>query len=166
MGHAGIEAIKDTAKVVHSMKHTTSTVTNCELCGLSKLKRNTSCILQTLLITALRNVYVDIVSPIATPSIDREKYFMLITDSKSCRQWLFTLDSRAVLSNRLVIWCKAMKAKGLTIVIIIYTDNAREFFKAENELYFNGNSIEVITSRLYNATCNSIAERANSITED
>jgi hypothetical protein len=165
MGHAGIEAIKDTAKVVHSMKLTTSTVTNCELCGLSKLKRNISCILQTLLITALSKVYVDIVSPIATPSIDREKYSMLITDSKSCRQWLFTLDSRAVLGNRLVIWCKAMKAKGLTIVII-YTDNAREFFKAENELYFNGNSIEVITSRLYNATCNSIAERANSITED
>jgi hypothetical protein len=58
-----------------------------------------------------------------------------------------------------------MKAKGLTIVII-YTDNAREFLKAENKLYFNSNSIKVITSPLYNATCNSIAKRANSITED
>jgi hypothetical protein len=83
IGHARIEAIKDTAKVVHSIKLTTSTVTNCELCGLSKLKQNISCVLQTLLITALSKVYADIVSPIATPSIDREKYFMLITDSKS-----------------------------------------------------------------------------------
>lgn len=38
MGHAGIKAIKDTAKVVHGMKLTTSTVTNCEPCGLSKSK--------------------------------------------------------------------------------------------------------------------------------
>jgi hypothetical protein len=85
------------------MKLTTSTVTNCELCGLSKLKRNISRILQTPLITALGKVYVNIVSPIATPSIDGENYFMLITDGKSRQQWLFTLDSRAVLGNRLVI---------------------------------------------------------------
>jgi hypothetical protein len=86
MGHARIKAIKDTAKVVHGMKLTTSTVTNCEPCGLSKLKRNISRIAQTLLITALGKVHVNIVSPIATPSIDREKYFMLITDGKSRRQ--------------------------------------------------------------------------------
>jgi hypothetical protein len=58
-----------------------------------------------------------------------------------------------------------MKAKGLTIVII-YTDNAHEFLKAENELYFNSNGIEVVTSPPYDATRNSIAERANGITED
>jgi hypothetical protein len=81
MEHARIKAIKDTAKVVHGIK--LITITNCELCGLSKLKQNISRILQTLLITALSKVYVNIVSPIATPSIDREKYFMLITDSKS-----------------------------------------------------------------------------------
>ena len=90
---------------------------------------------------------------------------MLITDSKSYYQQLFTLDSRAVLSNRLIIQCKAIKAKGLTI-IIIYTNNAREFLKAENKLYFNSNSIKVVTLLLYNTTRNSIAKRANSITED
>jgi hypothetical protein len=165
MGHAGIEAIKDTAKVVHGMKLTTSTVTNCEPCGLSKSKRNISRIPQTPPSTALSKVHVDIVGPIATPGIDGEKYFMLITDGKSRRQWLFTSDSRAVLGSRLVIWCKAMKAKGLTIVII-HTDNAREFLKVENKLYFNGNGIEVITSPPYDATRNGIAERANGITED
>jgi hypothetical protein len=103
MGHAGIEAIKDAAKVVHGMKLTTSTVTNCELCGLSKSKRNISRIPQTPPITALGKVHVNIVGPIATPSIDGENYFMLITDGKSRRQWLFTSDSRAVLGNRLVI---------------------------------------------------------------
>jgi hypothetical protein len=136
---------KDTAKVVHSMKLTTSTVTNCEPYGLSKLKRNISRIPQTPLITALGKVHVDIVGSIATPVIDGEKYFILITNGKSRRQWLFTSDSRAVLGNRLVICCKAIKAKGLTIVII-HTDNAREFLKAENELYFNSNGIEVVTS--------------------
>jgi hypothetical protein len=103
MGHAGIEAIKDTAKVVHGMKLTTSTVTNCEPCGLSKSKRNISRIPQTPPSTALSKVHVDIVGPIATPGIDGEKYFMLITDGKSRRQWLFTSDSRAVLGSRLVI---------------------------------------------------------------
>jgi hypothetical protein len=85
MGHARIEAIKDTAKVVHGIKLTTSTVTNCELCGLSKSKQNISRILQTPPITALGKVHVDIVGPIATPSIDGENYFMLITDGKSRR---------------------------------------------------------------------------------
>ena len=58
-----------------------------------------------------------------------------------------------------------MKVKGLTIVII-YTNNAREFLKAENELYFNSNGIEVVKSPPYDATRNSIAKRANDITED
>jgi hypothetical protein len=58
-----------------------------------------------------------------------------------------------------------MKVKGLTIVII-HTNNAREFLKAENELYFNSNGIKVVTSLPYDATRNSIAKRANGITED
>jgi hypothetical protein len=58
-----------------------------------------------------------------------------------------------------------MKVKGLTIVII-HTNNAREFLKAENELYFNSNGIKVVTLPPYDATRNSIAERANGITED
>jgi hypothetical protein len=58
-----------------------------------------------------------------------------------------------------------MKAKGLTIAII-YTNNAREFLKIENKLYFNSNSIKVVISLLYNATRNSITKHANSITEN
>jgi hypothetical protein len=55
--------------------------------------------------------------------------------------------------------------KGLTIVII-YTDNAREFLKVENKLYFNSNGIKVVILLLYDTTRNSIAKRANGITEN
>ncbi|PZC88302.1 hypothetical protein A1F97_10988, partial [Pyrenophora tritici-repentis] len=65
---------------------------------------------------------------------------MPITDGKSHRQWLFTLDSRAVLGQQLVSWCKAMKGKGFTITI--YTDNAREFINASNKQYFDTVGIE------------------------
>jgi hypothetical protein len=41
-GHANIEAIKRTAKVVNGRELTTSTVTNCEPFGLSKSKQNIS----------------------------------------------------------------------------------------------------------------------------
>ncbi|KAI1521808.1 transposon polyprotein integrase, partial [Pyrenophora tritici-repentis] len=88
----------------------------------------------------LGKVYVDIVGPIITPGIDGERYFMPITDGKSHRQWLFTLDSRAVLGQQLVSWCKAMKGKGFTITI--YTDNAREFINASNKQYFDTVGIE------------------------
>ncbi|KAG9377765.1 rve domain containing protein [Pyrenophora tritici-repentis] len=164
MGHAGIDAIKDTAKVVHGMKLTTSTVTNCEPCGLSKSKRNISRIQQTPPNTALGKVHVDVVGPITIPGKDGERYFMPITDGKSRRQWLFTSDSRAVLGQQLINWCKAMKAKGFTITI--HTDNAREFINASNKQYFDSVGIEVVTSPPYDATRNGIAERANGITED
>ncbi|KAG9381534.1 rve domain containing protein [Pyrenophora tritici-repentis] len=89
---------------------------------------------------------------------------MPITDGKSRRQWLFTSDSRAVLGQQLINWCKAMKAKGFTITI--HTDNAREFINASNKQYFDSVGIEVVTSPPYDATRNGIAERANGITED
>ena len=93
-GHAGVDAIKHTAKVVRGMKLTTaSNFVNCEPCGLLECKRDVSCIPQTLPITVLGKVHVDIVCLIKTKGIDRERYWLLITDGKSRRMWCFTSDS-------------------------------------------------------------------------
>jgi hypothetical protein len=58
-----------------------------------------------------------------------------------------------------------MKAQGYTVVTV-YTNNARELVGARNERYFNLEGILVVTLPLYDATRNSVAERANSINED
>jgi hypothetical protein len=73
-GHASIEALKRTAKVVNGMELTTSTVTNCEPCGLSKSKQNISRVKQTPLICILSKVYVDVVGPITTPGVHSKRY--------------------------------------------------------------------------------------------
>jgi hypothetical protein len=109
LGHTGIDAIKNTAKVIHGMKLTTSNVDDCEPCGLSKSKRDISRIPQTPPTKALGKVHVDVVGPITTEGVDGERYWPLITDGKTRRMWCFTSDSRAVLGEKLIIWCRQMK---------------------------------------------------------
>jgi len=145
LGHAGIDAIKATAKVVKGMELTTSTIDDCEPCGLSKSKQIISRVQQTSPNKVLGKVHVDIVGPISTPGVAGENYWLLITDGKSRRQWLFTSDSRAALGEQLLTWCKSMNAAslgGLT-VLTIHTDNAREFINARNTQYFKSKGITV-----------------------
>ena len=165
-GHANIEAIKHTAKVVNGMELTTSTVANCEPCGLSKSKQNISRLKQTPPPRILGKVHVDIVGPIAIKGIDGERYWMLRTDGKSRRNWLSTSDSRAALGTELVTWCRQVKTQTGLTVVVIHCDNAREFLNARNQQYFDSEGITVETSPAYDASRNGIAERANGITED
>jgi hypothetical protein len=117
------------------MKLRTSSIDDCEPCELSKSKRNISRIQQTPPNKELGKVHVDIVGLISMPGIYGERYWLLITDGKSRCQWLFTSDSRAVLGNELLNWCKAMKAQGL-ILMSIHTDNAREFQQRRHLSYY------------------------------
>jgi hypothetical protein len=123
-GHAGINAIKRTAQVVKGMELTTSTVTNCEPCGLSKSKQNISRLKQTALSYILGKVHVDIVGPITEEGINGERYWMLRTDRKSRRHFISTSDSRAALGAELVTWCRQMKAQLSFTVITFHFDNA------------------------------------------
>lgn len=162
-GHAGIEAIKQTAKTVKGMEINHSTLVNCETCGLSKSKQNISRLPQTPPTRILGKVHVDIVGPISTPGIAGEKYWMLRTDGKSRRQWITTSDSRAALGEELIKWCKQMKTlTGLTVQTI-FCDNAREFLNKRNLAYFDSEGTTVITSPPYDASRNGIAERANGL---
>jgi hypothetical protein len=87
------------------MELTTSTVTNCEPCGLSKSKQNISRLKQTALSHILSKVHVDIVGPITEEGINGERYWMLRTNGKSRRHFISTSDSRAALGAELVTWC-------------------------------------------------------------
>jgi hypothetical protein len=82
LSYAGIDAIKHTAKVVRGITLTTSHVADCEPCSFSKSKRSISCLQQTPLLKILGVVHVDVVGPITTEGLDRERYWLLITDGK------------------------------------------------------------------------------------
>jgi hypothetical protein len=56
------------------MELTTSTVTNCDPCGLSKSKKNISRVKQATPARILDKVHVDVVGPITTPGVHGEKY--------------------------------------------------------------------------------------------
>jgi hypothetical protein len=164
-GHANIEAIKRTAKVVNGMELTTSSMVTATPCGLSKAKQNISRRPQASPARILGKVHIDIVGSIAVEGVDGEKYWSLKTCGKSRRQWLACSDSRTALGAELVTWCRLMKAQGLTIVTI-FCDNAKELISIRNKQCFNTEGITLITSPPYDASRNGIAERANGITED
>jgi hypothetical protein len=164
-GHANIEAIKRTAKVVNGMELTTSSIGNCSPCGLSKAKQNISRRPQDPPARILGKVHIDIVGPITVEGMDREKYWSLKTCGKSRRQWLACSDSKAALGAELVTWCQQIKTQGLTIVTI-FCDNAKELISTRNKQYFDTEGITLTTSPPYDASRNGIAERANGITEN
>jgi hypothetical protein len=111
-------------------------------------------------------VHVDIVGPITTEGVDGERYWMLITGGKTGQQWIYTSDNSATLGVNLIDWCKQMKARGLT-VIVIRTDNAREMIlNKRNCTHFKDEGITIEASPPYDPTRNGRAERANGITED
>jgi hypothetical protein len=64
LGHANLEAVKQTSKVVHRMELTTSSMPDCDPCGKAKLKQHYSWVQQTPLLTALGRVYIDLIGPL------------------------------------------------------------------------------------------------------
>jgi hypothetical protein len=147
------------------MELTTSSISNCSPCGLSKAKQIISRLPQTPPARILSKVHIDIVGPIAVEGVNGEKYWSLKTCGKLRRQWLACSDSKAALGAELVRWCRQMKTQGLTIVTI-FCDNAKELISTRNKQYFDTEGITLITSPPYDASRNGIAERTNNITED
>jgi hypothetical protein len=165
-GHANLDILKRTAAAVKGMTLSTNKLrSDCAPCGLSKSKQIISRKPQDVPTTLLGMVHVDIVGPITTVGVNGERYWMLITGGKTGQQWIYTSDSRATLGVNLIDWCKQMKARGLT-VIVIRTDNARELLSERNSIYFTNEGITVEASPPYEPTRNGRAERANGITED
>jgi hypothetical protein len=148
------------------MELTTSTVTNCEPCGLSKSKQNISRLKQTTPSRILGKVHVGVVGSITEEGVNGERYWMLRTDGKSRRHFMSTSDSRAALGAELVTWCRQMKAQLGFTVITFHFDNAREFVGARLKVYTDSEGITIETLPPYDATRNGIAERANGVDED
>jgi hypothetical protein len=125
--HLNMEILRRTAKAVKGMNISTSTLINCEPCGLSKSKKIISRKPQDRPDRLLGMVHVDIVGPITPAGKHGELYWLLLTDGKSRRRWIFTADSRAVLGVKLIEWCKQQKTHFNLTVGTFRFDNAREF---------------------------------------
>jgi hypothetical protein len=165
-GHANLNILKRTAAAVKGMTLSTHDLKDCPPCGLSKSKQVILRKPQDVSTTLLGMVHVDIVGPITTEGVDGERYWMLITGGKTGQQWIYTSDNRATLGVNLIDWCKQMKARRFT-VIVIRTDNACELILNErNCAYFKDEGITIEAFPPYGPTRNGRAERTNGITED
>ena len=70
LGHANLEAVKQTSKVVHGMELTTSSMPDCDPCGKSKSKQHYSRVQQTPPLTALGRVHIDLISPLTIQGVE------------------------------------------------------------------------------------------------
>jgi hypothetical protein len=83
LGHANLEAVKQTSKVVHGMELTTSSMPDCDPCGKSKSKQHYSWVQQTPPLTALGRVHIDLIGPLTIQGVEGEKYISVKTAGKS-----------------------------------------------------------------------------------
>lgn len=78
---------------------------NCEPCYLSKSTRQISRRPRDPPRRLLSVVHVDIVGKLTPVGLHGECYWLLITDGKTRRRWIFFSDSKAVLGQKLIDWC-------------------------------------------------------------
>jgi hypothetical protein len=148
-GHANLDILKRTAATVIGMTLSTHNLKDCPPCGLSQSKQVILRKPQDVTTTLLGMVHVDIVGPITTEGVDGERYWMLITRGKTGQQWIYTSDNHATLGVILIGWCKQMKARGFTVVVV-RTDNARKLILNEcNCAYFKDKGITIEASPPY-----------------
>lgn len=161
--HANEQRLKLQSKSVKGMIISDSKLFDCEPCHLSKSTRQLSTKPFPKPLRLYGQVHVDIVGPINPIGIHGYRYWMILTDGKTRRRWIYFADTKAALGAKLRDWATQQYTVTGFHIGEFHFDNAREFLSQETQNQMNTQGTVITTSVPYQPWQNGPAEISNAI---
>lgn len=97
----------------------------CEVCAISKMKNSISKVLADHIASKIALVQLDIAGPFPE-SLQGNRYFLLIVDSFTHKNWVLVLKAKSDAKNALEEWKKIFELQANTKISAARSDNAPE----------------------------------------
>ncbi|KAI0995304.1 hypothetical protein K3495_g12878, partial [Podosphaera aphanis] len=130
----------------------------CGVCKLTKMRNYTPKTLSQHKNHRLALIQFDIAGPFPK-SVRGNRYFMLIIDNWSRRNWVICLNSKDQAVKAITLWKAIEEGKTKCKIAAARTDNAPELLKAVGEWRNAGNGVEIQRTTIASSHQNGAAER-------
>ncbi|KAI0994162.1 hypothetical protein K3495_g14020, partial [Podosphaera aphanis] len=159
--HAGKEKIR-TLHHVSNLKQrilvpSSSQEEVCEVCAITKMKNKISKTLSPWKEKRLGLIQLDIAGPFPT-SLRGNKYFMLIIDNATRRNWVICLPTKAAAVKELQNWKTKVEHETDEKIKSVRSDNAPELLKAIRE-WTEKSGVQLEPTTIASSHQNGVAER-------
>ena len=133
---------------------------NCEVCIKAKQVKNQSHVPVPRAKRPLQRVYMDFWGPY-NEGIGEERYYLSLIDDCTRHSWVFIKKNRlsSSVQNTLEVWLRQVERETGKMLLVIRTDNAKEFLALESWGLLRGIQFEFIEA--HTPPQNGVAERFN-----
>lgn len=156
LGHPGLPSLR---QMRPSLSHISSL--ECESCHLGKHHRISFPVSHKRASAPFVLVHSDVWGPTRVPSTFGFRYFVTFIDDFSRVTWLFLMKDRSELFTIFKIFCAEVKTQFQTVVCILRSDNAKEYFSQAFQSFMSDQGMLHQSSCPHTPQQNGLAERKN-----
>lgn len=161
MGHASVDMLRKMIKnnAVTGIELNDETTFFGEACQYGKQARRLFHSAIPKNIKAGGVVHTDVCGPVEVPALNGARYFMIIKNDATEYRMVYTLHNKGEVAQYLIEYCNMVKTKFGSEIIVIKSDNGREYVNEFLSRQFKKRGIIHETTAPHNPEQNGKAER-------